>query len=604
MSARQRSKTGGSTYTASYAFFEAIWEAGITHCFVNLGSDHPSIMEAMAKGRQEQGAHFPRIITCPHEMVALSMADGYARVTNRPQCVIVHTDVGTQNLGAAVHNASTGRAPVLIFAGLSPYTTHGEYRGSRTEYIHWIQDIPDQKAILAQYCRYTGEIKRGANIKQMVNRALTFAQSEPKGPVYLYGAREAVEEDIEPYSLNQSHWTAVEPAALTSEQATRIAHFLVKAERPLVITGYSGRKHSTVDSLRTLADAVPGLRVLDTGGCDMNFPADHPAWQGFRLGSHSSIRDADVILVLDCDVPWVPTQCAPDENATILHIDSDPLKSLMPVFWIDAVARFRVDSGVALRQIIDNIALTPELELMLRGPCYSTRWTALQKAHEQRLQEISAAIRVEDDGSYNAAFLASAARKACPKETIWAIEAVTNAQIIADQIQATIPGSWINCGGGGLGWSGGGALGIKLASEFEDAGSGKFVCQIVGDGTYMFSVPSTVAWISQRYGIPVPTIVLNNKGWNAPRHSMVLVHPDGVGSKVTNQELNISFEATPDYSGIAKAGSGGKCFTGIANTARELEKILSEAVKTVQGGVSAVIDARIPGLEANYRPSK
>jgi thiamine pyrophosphate-dependent acetolactate synthase large subunit-like protein len=64
-------------------------------------------------------------------MVALSMADGYARLTNKPQCVIVHVDVGTQGLGAAVHNASCGRAPVLIFAGLSPFTIEGEMRGSR-----------------------------------------------------------------------------------------------------------------------------------------------------------------------------------------------------------------------------------------------------------------------------------------------------------------------------------------------------------------------------------------------------------------------------------------------------------------------------------------
>ena len=55
-------------YTASFAFFEAIWEAGITHCFVNLGSDHPSIIEAMVKGQREKRDKFPRIITCPNEV--------------------------------------------------------------------------------------------------------------------------------------------------------------------------------------------------------------------------------------------------------------------------------------------------------------------------------------------------------------------------------------------------------------------------------------------------------------------------------------------------------------------------------------------------------
>lgn len=124
-----------SRYTTSYAFFEALWELGVRNCFVNLGSDHPSIMEAMAKGVLERPDTFPRIFTCPNEMVALSMADGYARVTNKPQCVIIHVDVGTSGLGAAIHNAATGRAPVLIFAGLSPFTLDGEMRGSRTEYM-------------------------------------------------------------------------------------------------------------------------------------------------------------------------------------------------------------------------------------------------------------------------------------------------------------------------------------------------------------------------------------------------------------------------------------------------------------------------------------
>jgi hypothetical protein len=55
-------------YTAGFAFFEAIWEAGVTHCFVNLGSDHPSLMEAMIKAQREKKGQFPKIITCPNEV--------------------------------------------------------------------------------------------------------------------------------------------------------------------------------------------------------------------------------------------------------------------------------------------------------------------------------------------------------------------------------------------------------------------------------------------------------------------------------------------------------------------------------------------------------
>ena len=240
------------------------------------------------------------MITCPNEMVALSMADGYARLTGTPQCVIVHVDVGTQGLAAAVHNASCGRAPVLIFAGLSPFTIEGEMRGSRTEYIHWIQDVPDQKQIVSQYCRYSAEIKTGKNIKQMVNRALQFAQSDPAGPVYLCAAREVMEEDLTSYRLEQEHWRPVEPSALSEGQLKTIAEALVDATEPLLITGYSGRNHASVPALVELANTVKGLRVLDTGGSDMCFPADHRAWLSLRYGIEKAILSADVILVIDC----------------------------------------------------------------------------------------------------------------------------------------------------------------------------------------------------------------------------------------------------------------------------------------------------------------
>ncbi|RFU24543.1 hypothetical protein B7463_g11797, partial [Scytalidium lignicola] len=578
-------------YTASSAFFEALWDAGVTHCFVNLGSDHPSIIEAIVKGQNERKDRFPRIVTCPSEMVALSMADGYARLTRKPQCVIVHVDVGTQALGAAVHNAHVGRAPVLIFAGLSPFTLEGEMRGSRTEYIHWLQDAPDQKQIVAQYCRYAGEFKTGRNIKQVVNRALQFARSDPAGPVYLCGAREVMEEEIEPYEIQQEHWEPVEPSALSEVAVKTLAEALIGAKEPLVVTGYSGRNHITVPQLVKLADTIKGLRILDTGGSDMSFPANHRASLGLRYGVHKAIETADVILVLDCDVPWIPTQCRPSKSAKIFHIDVDPLKS-MPVFYIAAHARYRAESFTALSQLNKYISESG-LAQQISAEIFNQRWDALAEQHKKRLAEIDDAAKPKDDGSFGTGYICQLLRKLVPEDTIFAIEAVTNSFQVHDNIQASLPGSWINCGGGGLGWSGGGALGIKLASDYENGGQGKgkMVVQIVGDGTFLFSFPSSVYWICQRYKIPILTIVLNNKGWNAPRKSLLLVHPDGLGSKATNEEINISFAPVPDYAGIAKAAAGGNLYAQKVSQAPELERVLKEAIETVQNGTPAVIDA-------------
>jgi thiamine pyrophosphate-dependent acetolactate synthase large subunit-like protein len=473
-------------------------------------------------------------------MVALSLADGYARLTGKPQCVLVHVDVGTQGLGAAIHNASCGRAPVLIFAGLSPFTIEGELRGSRTEYIHWIQDVPDQQAIVKQYCRYSGEIKTGRNVKQIVGRALQFATSDPAGPVYLCGAREVMEEDLTPYNLEQIYWSKVGPAALSQKAVETIANDLVNAERPLVVTGYSGRNHDAVGALVKLADTVKGLRVLDTGGSDMCFPADHRAWLGLRYGIDEAIKSADVILVIDCgmfssilafifheniwlmkiDVPWIPTQCRPSKTAKVYHVDIDPLKQQMPVHYIDALSRHRADAFTSITQLTSYITSSSSLTNTLSSSAHSSRWEELAKTHEQRISKIKEICVPHETGGFGTSYLCSTLKGMVPKDTIFAIEAVTNTAFVADALQCTLPGSWLNCGGGGLGWSGGGALGIKLASEFENGNKkgakeqkGKFVVQIVGDGTFLFSVPGSVYWISRRYNIPVLTIVLNNKGW-------------------------------------------------------------------------------------------
>jgi hypothetical protein len=84
-----------------------------------------------------------------------------------------------------------------------------------------------------------------------------------------------------------------------------------------------------------------------------------------------------------------------------------------------------------------------------------------------------------------------------------------------------------------------------------------------------------------------------NAGWNAPRKSLLLVHPDGLGAKATNEEINISFATVPDYSGIAKAAAGGDLHAAKVDRAEDLEKVLKEAIAAVQGGQTAVVDCKV-----------
>lgn len=502
-------------YTAAFALFECLWEAGVTACFVNVGSDHPSIIEAIVKGKRERPNAWPRMITCPSEVTAISMADGYARVTGKPQAVIVHVDVGTQALGQGVHNASVGRAPVFIFAGLCPYTEAGELKGSRTEYMHWLQQPQDQTAIVRQYCRHAGEVRTGLNIKQSVNRALQFATSAPKGPVYLTAAREVLAEEIEPYSLKQDQWVPVGPSALPSDAVAEVAKNLIQAERPLIITGYSGRDRRTPHLLTELAYLIPGIRVHDTGGSDVCFPSSHPASEGFRLSFDECTKDTDTILLLDCDVPWIPSRNPPSEDTRIYHIDIDPLNQQIPVSFFPAHGRWKADSFTALSQLVNYIKADAGLSKLVKEETYAVRAKQQAQKHQSRISQIQAQINADPSSSLNAHNIGHLLRNHLPPTTDYVIEAVTAAQILHDQIEPNRPGSWINCGGTGIGWSNGAALGVKMAlADLEKKGEYQpnLVCQVVGDGSLMCAAPSSALWVASKYKIPILTIVLNNGG--------------------------------------------------------------------------------------------
>ncbi|KAH0553391.1 hypothetical protein GP486_006542 [Trichoglossum hirsutum] len=133
-----------------------------------------------------------------------------------------------------------------------------------------------------------------------------------------------------------------------------------------------------------------------------------------------------------------------------------------------------------------------------------------------------------------------------------------------------------------------------------ERGRGNFVCCIVGDGTFLFSVPGSVWWVARRYRIPVLTVVLNNNGWHAPRRSALLVHPHGLTASADPQELGLSFTPSPDFAGIARAAAAGRLWTRKVGTVVGLKEVLDEAVRVMvdggedgEGNAGAVVEVLI-----------
>jgi acetolactate synthase-1/2/3 large subunit len=555
-------------YTASTAFLEALTEAGISYIFANLGSDHPALIEAIAEARAT-GREVPKLLTCPNEMVAMTAAQGFAQVSGRPQAVMVHVECGTQALAGAVHNAAKGRVPMLVFAGSSPFTQEGEMRGSRNEFIQWIQDVFDQRGIVRGYMKYDNELRTGKNIKQMVHRALQFAKSAPKGPVYLMGPREVMEEELaSPVRIDPADWQPIYPAALHPDAIDPVLDTLMNAHRPLVATSYMGRNPSAVGQLVLLCSRL-GIGVLESVPSAMNFPHDHPLYLGNQWNEphqNEALAAADAVLVIDSDVPWISQNSRPRDDAAIFHIDVDPLKEQMPLWYIAAKRVFRADAATALKQL--NSAMDGRDIDSARVEERRRFWRDL---HEKRRVALEG-LEKQQDGVPTPEFVTAAVRRHVDDDTIVLNEGITNYPAIQNHMRMTYPGSIFASGGGSLGWAGGAAIGAKLACPE------KTVFALTGDGSYMFSVPSTVHWMARRYETPFLTVIYNNRGWKAPRFSALAVHPDGYASR--SDDIGVAFDPAPDYSGIAAAAGG--AYARKVERAEEVEEAVAEAVNVVR----------------------
>jgi acetolactate synthase-1/2/3 large subunit len=573
MSAPQSSKPP-SPYTGGSALIDALVEAGITHLFANFGSDHPAILETLARYRA-QGRAVPQVITCPNEMVGLSAAQGFAQITGRAQAVLVHVECGTQALAGGIHNVAKCRTPVLIFAGASPFTQEGELPGSRNEFIHWLQDVPDQRGIVRGYMKYENEIRTGRNMKQMIFRALQIAHSDPPGPVYLMSAREVLEEEIPAAKVDAAQWVNVAPAPIPKAGAEMLARDLASAKRPLVVTSYLGRKPEAVANLIQLAERF-GVGVVESSPSTLNFPPDHPLYLG-NYGNEKQqnphLAEADVVLVLDSDVPWIPLVNAPSPQAKIYHIDIDPLKERTPLWYIPAQHVYRADCATALRQVVR------QLDEGLGVPNVEEKRAHYAGWHAARVADLAAREQKPAEGRITAEYLTARVREAIDRDTVVLNEGITNYTAINDHCGAVKPGTRFTSGASSLGWAGGAVIGMKLAHPE------KTFAVLTGDGSYMFSVPGSVHWMARRYSTPFLTVIYNNRGWRAPRFSMLGVHPQGYGSQ--SRDLPVAFDPPPDYSGIAAAAGG--AFARTIKSADELDAALTEAMTAVRNEKRAAV---------------
>jgi acetolactate synthase-1/2/3 large subunit len=576
-----------SLHSTAHYFLEGLVDLGVEYIFANLGTDHVSLIEEMARWDKEGRSH-PEMILCPHEVVAVHMAGGYALATGRAQAVFVHVDAGTANACMAVQNLFRYRLPVLLFAGRAPYTLHGELTGSRDSYVHFVQDPFDIASIVRPYVKWEYSLPSGVVVKEALARARAFAQSDPPGPVYMMLPRETLAEQWDDAAMPAypaARYGGVQSGGIEPARAETIAQQLMAAENPVAFTAYLGRKPRAVEVLDRLARTC-GIRVAEFNSIDLNIPQDSPCFAG--IDALPLLETADLGLLLDTDVPFIPQAAKRAAAIKWIQVDIDPLKSDFPMWGFVTDVRIQGDCATVLQQVLDVVEARADDAYRKRVADRIASWGAAREASGKRRAAASANKGIS--GALGPAFVFATLSAKLSQDDIVINEAIRNGPMLQDHITRTKPQSYVGLAGGGLGFSGGMALGLRLAQP------DRRVVQVIGDGGYHFSSPDSVYAVAQQYQIPIFTVVLDNGGWQAVKSAVQRVYPKGVAAETDEFQSRLRSgrqgEAR-DFSAVARAfGAHGECVT----EPDELADAIDRCLAALDDGKAAVLHVHITPL--------
>ena len=568
--------------TASSDLLQGLVDLGIEYLFCNLGTDHAPLIEEMAHWR-EQGRAFPKLILCPHENTAVHMAGGYAVATGRGQAVLVHVDAGTANAAMGLHNLCRTRIPVLLIAGRAPMTTFDDVTGGRDTYVHFIQEPFDQASVVRPYVKWEYNLAWPSMAHEVVSRAGAIMQSDPTGPVYLTLPREVLAAPVDAASVSayghQNH-LPVRAQGADPSAVRAIAEQLMRSDNPMLVTAYAGRNREAPALIEKLA-VLCGMRVCEFNTIYMNIRRDSPYFAGYNPAAFT--EQADFGLMVDVDVPWIPKTTRVNPNAYWAQLDVDAIKRDIPMWGFPLNARIEGDSVRLIKQLIEIIesSATPEFKSKA-----AARSLALKTAHAQNRQK--AASLAQAKGVVNAInphYLCAVMGQKIDLHDVVLNEAIRNTMAVFEQIPREVPGSLMGLSGGGLGFSAGTALGIKLAQADNR------VIHFVGDGSFYFSNPSSVYSVANQYGLPILTVLLDNGGWSAVKESTLRMYPQGE-AKSTNQFASDLGYAT-DFAAIAEAaGAHGERLTD----PEQVEAAIERCLAALDAGRSALLHVRITPL--------
>ena len=553
---------------SSDGFIEVMNAYDVEHVFFNPGIDNVPILEALSKYKAS-GSRVPRGILCLDEFVAMTAAHGNYMASDRPQAVLVHSELGTQQIGGALHNAQWGRVPVVLCAEpLGP-----------TERTNWRDEPFDQGSMVRNCVKWDHQLDDHEDIRDVAKKAFEIATTEPCGPVYLVFPRDTYSRKVDQgKKILRGAAARVTTPPLDESLLEKAAEILINAENPLIITGYAGRKSQTVIALVALSEVL-SARVL-AADIRMNFPSTHPmaAWLDpddvRRRAPNPYLTTADVILVIDYDMHYAAPPTVPASDAKIIHIDIDLKKRGQPLWGRRADIIIEADSSRAIPVLNEMITrrLTPDHQDRFRA-----RFTRVEDEHKRmRDKWRGKAIHDGEHGPITPDWLCHCINEVITEETVIVNQVITPSASVVHQIHRTKPGTLLSCAGGSIGWALGAGFGVKLALPERT------VVSLMGDGAFVYGCPVASLWSADFYKVPFLSIIFNNQAYAAIKGLF--------GERYDVDNMGADIHTPPDFARVAEACNA---FGRKVENPSEILPALKEALNQVQGGRPAVLDVHL-----------
>jgi acetolactate synthase I/II/III large subunit len=522
------------TTSVATAYLALLKARGVDYLFGNAGTDFAPLIEAFGQAAQ-RGTAVPRPILAAHENLAVSMAHGYAMVTRRIPAVMVHVSVGTANMACAAMNAARENVAILLTAGRTPITEAGML-GSRDGYIHWAQEMYDQGAMVRELVKWDYELRNGEQLQTVVDRALAIAGSEPRGPVYLSLPREVLAAPAA--KARASPMAAAAPAAPDPVAVAAAARMLAQARQPVVLTANAGRDPAAFTALGAFAErfAVP---VIQHHPRYLSLPTSHPMHLGYDPAE--LVAQADLVLAVECDVPWLPARAAPRRQCPIIHCGFDPLFRHIPIRGFRSDLAITGGAAAVLTAIADALAKQAD------GPAIAARREAFGARRAELRNRWQAALAAARGRSpMHPAWVSHCLGAAKQPDTIVVNEYSLRLEYCAFEHADSFFGS---SSASGLGWGAGAALGAKLGAPQRP------VVAVLGDGAYLFANPAAVHHAAALHELPVLFIVFNNGAWNAVQSFTAAMYPTGWAAK-SNAMAFTRLDKLPAFEAICASAGG------------------------------------------------